>query len=47
MSKTKVVSESLTIMTEMIFPNDTNTLGNLMGGNLMRMMDVVGAIALS
>ncbi len=44
MSKTKVVSESLTIMTEMIFPNDTNTLGNLMGGNLMRMMDVVGAI---
>ena len=45
MSKTKVVSESLTIMTEMIFPNDTNTLGNLMGGNLMRMMDVVGAIA--
>ena len=44
MSKTKVVSESLTTMTEMIFPNDTNTLGNLMGGNLMRMMDVVGAI---
>jgi acyl-CoA hydrolase len=44
MSKTKVVSESLTTMTEMIFPNDTNTLGNLMGGNLMRLMDVVGAI---
>ena len=44
MSKTKVVSESLTTMTEMIFPNDTNTLGNLMGGNLMRMMDIVGAI---
>ena len=44
MSKTKVVSQSLTTMTEMIFPNDTNTLGNLMGGNLMRLMDVVGAI---
>ncbi|MFC0185912.1 Acyl-CoA hydrolase [Pseudarcicella hirudinis] len=44
MNKTKVVSESLTTMTEMIFPNDTNTLGNLMGGNLMRLMDVVGAI---
>ncbi|MEA5402029.1 MULTISPECIES: acyl-CoA thioesterase [Arcicella] len=44
MTKTKYVSESLTTMTEMIFPNDTNTLGNLMGGNLMRMMDVVGAI---
>jgi acyl-CoA hydrolase len=44
MAKSKPVSESLTTMTEMIFPNDTNTLGNLMGGNLMRMMDVVGAI---
>ncbi len=44
MPKTKKVSESLTIMTEMVMPNDTNTLGNLMGGNLMRMMDVVGAI---
>ena len=44
MSKTKTPSESLTTMTEMIFPNDTNTLGNLMGGNLMRLMDVVGAI---
>ncbi|MFT6480377.1 MAG: acyl-CoA hydrolase, partial [Spirosomataceae bacterium] len=31
-------------MTEMIMPNDTNSLGNLMGGNLLRMMDVVGAI---
>lgn len=25
-------------------PNDTNPLGNLMGGNLMRWMDVVGGI---
>lgn len=45
MPKPKFVRESLTIMTEMIMPNDTNTLGNLMGGNLMRMMDVAGAIA--
>jgi acyl-CoA hydrolase len=45
MSKSKFVKESLTIMTEMVMPNDTNTLGNLMGGNLMRMMDVAGAIA--
>lgn len=44
MQKSKKVSESLTIMTEMVMPNDTNTLGNLMGGNLMRMMDVAGAI---
>jgi acyl-CoA hydrolase len=44
MPKSKKVNESITIMTEMVMPNDTNTLGNLMGGNLMRMMDVVGAI---
>ena len=41
----KKVSESHSIKSEMIMPNDTNTLGNLMGGNLMRMVDVTGAIA--
>jgi len=40
----KKVSESSTVMTEMIMPNDTNPLGNLMGGNLMRWMDIVGGI---
>ncbi len=40
----KLVSESLTIMTEMIMPNDTNPLGNLMGGNLMRWMDIAAGI---
>lgn len=44
MPKTKTVGSSLTIMTEMVFPNDTNTLSNLMGGNLMRLMDIAGAI---
>lgn len=44
MPKTKKVSDSRTIMTEMVMPNDTNSLGNLMGGNLLRMMDIVGAI---
>ena len=42
--KEKKVSDSKTIMTEMIMPNDTNPLGNLMGGNLLRWMDVVGGI---
>jgi acyl-CoA hydrolase len=42
--KSKKVSESKTVMTEMIMPNDTNPIGNLMGGNLMRWMDVVAAI---
>lgn len=40
----KKVAESETVMTEMIMPNDTNPTGNLMGGNLMRWMDIVGAI---
>ena len=40
----KKVADSETIMTEMIMPNDTNPLNNLMGGNLMRWMDVVGGI---
>jgi acyl-CoA hydrolase len=40
----KKVSESQTIMTEMIMPNDTNPLGNLMGGNLLRWMDIVGGV---
>lgn len=42
--KAKKVSESTTTMTEMIMPNDTNPIGNLMGGNLMRWMDIVGGI---
>lgn len=42
--KPKKVSESVTTMTEMVMPNDTNPLGNLMGGNLMRWMDVVASI---
>lgn len=40
----KRVSESLTIMTEMIMPNDTNPLHNLMGGNLLRWMDIASGI---
>ena len=40
----KKVSESETVMTEMVMPNDTNPLHNLMGGNLMRWMDVVASI---
>lgn len=40
----KKISESKTIMTEMVMPNDTNPMGNLMGGNLMKWMDIVAAI---
>ncbi|ADQ18710.1 acyl-CoA thioesterase [Leadbetterella byssophila] len=44
MPKAKYVKDSHTIMTEMVLPNDTNTLSNLMGGNLMRLVDIAGAI---
>ena len=39
------VAESRSEMTELILPNDTNTLGNLLGGRLMHHIDLVGAIA--
>ncbi len=41
----KPVSASLTTMTEMVFPNDTNGLNGLMGGRLLYWMDIVAAIA--
>jgi acyl-CoA hydrolase len=40
----KKISESRTIMTEMVMPNDTNPMGNLMGGNMLKWMDIVAAI---
>lgn len=43
--KQKTPKESLTTMTELVLPNDTNTLNNLMGGRMMHLMDVVSAIA--
>jgi len=32
-------------MTELVLPNDTNQLGNLLGGRLMHMMDIAMAVA--
>jgi acyl-CoA hydrolase len=34
-------------MTELVLPNDTNRLGNLLGGRLMHWIDIVAAIAAS
>jgi acyl-CoA hydrolase len=45
MAKQKFARESATIMTEMVLPNDTNTLNNLMGGKLMHWLDIAAAIA--
>lgn len=41
----KTASNSYTVMTELILPNDANTLGNLMGGKLMYWMDIAGGVA--
>lgn len=41
----KKASESLTIMTELVLPNDTNLFGNLMGGRLMYWMDIAAALS--
>ncbi len=41
----RTVKESQAERTEMIFPNDANALGNLFGGRLMQLIDVVGAIS--
>lgn len=41
----KAPKDTLTIMTELVLPNDTNGFGNLMGGRLMYWMDIAAAIA--
>jgi len=43
--KKKFPRESVVSMTELVLPNDTNTLNNLMGGRLMHWMDIVSAIS--
>ncbi len=46
MSRIKVTAkETLAVSTEIVLPNDTNTLGNLMGGRLLHWMDVIAAIS--
>lgn len=44
-SDKKHPSDSFTIMNEIVLPNDTNTLNNLMGGRLLHWMDICAAIA--
>ncbi len=40
----KEVAQSAIDMTQLVMPNDTNPLDNLMGGNLMKWMDMAAAI---
>jgi len=41
----RTVASTQSEMTEIIMPNDTNTLGNLLGGRLMHFIDLTGALA--
>jgi acyl-CoA hydrolase len=43
----KTVKESQVEMVELVLPNDTNILGNLLGGRLMHWIDISGALAAS
>ncbi|MEW6509150.1 MAG: acyl-CoA thioesterase [Bacteroidota bacterium] len=45
--KSKFVSESVVTMTELVLPNHTNQLGNLLGGQLMHWIDICAALASS
>ncbi len=41
----KLAKDSFIVMNELVLPNDTNTLNNLMGGRLLHWMDIAAAIA--
>lgn len=39
------MTNSRSIMTELVLPNDTNLIGNLLGGRLLHWIDIAGALA--
>ena len=41
----KTPESTKTIMTELVLPNDTNTINNLRGGKILHWMDIASAIA--
>tara|TARA_B100000768_G_scaffold181811_1_gene206593 strand:- start:4936 stop:5517 length:582 start_codon:yes stop_codon:yes gene_type:complete len=45
MKSSKKAIETLAMGTHLVLPNDTNTLGNLMGGKLLHWMDITSAIS--
>lgn len=45
MNNFKTPKDSVTIMTEIVLPNDTNVLNNLRGGKILHWMDIACAIA--
>ena len=47
MHQSKKVNESVITMTELVLPNHTNQLGNLLGGELMHWIDICAALCAS
>src|SRR5699024_1507008 len=43
--KAKTASESLTIVTDLVLPSETNPIGNMFGGELLARMDRAASIA--
>ena len=43
--KTRTAKETFATTTHIVLPNDTNVLGNLMGGQLLNWMDITSAIS--
>ena len=43
----KTRGQSISVMTELVLPNDGNLLGNLLGGKLLHWIDIAGALAAS
>ena len=41
----RIVRDSQVVMTELVLPNDTNQLGNLLGGRLMHWIDIAAALS--
>ncbi len=45
MMEGKTAKQTEAVLTEIVLPNDTNVLGNLMGGRLLHWMDIAAAIS--
>ena len=43
--ETKAIKDTQVIMNELVLPNDTNLLGNVLGGRVMHLMDMCAAMS--
>ena len=43
--ESRTAKETLSITTKVVLPNETNTLGNLFGGELLAWMDIISSVA--